>query len=353
MSDDEFFPLPSPVPIMSLLSPFSPLGCCAVFSLEQLQEQYAPPPSTRSPPARSVTPQQSPLPLLPPSWTPPLEPRVPPETWEEALDGVWRAASGGGARANMGWYGPARGAKEGGKEGEVTWGRLCVAIGRYFERKVPGARERPLESRDFDLFASDAALWRRKDGSLVSQAERKGFASVSEMSVSRERLETFWLWFWQAVTTLCSTSAWSTGGLRGRAPGFAGFMRKDEALARLSGKEPGTFLIRFSMSERGALAVHYTSTSRGRRRGELVGVIVQVSSAGELSIRDGKRPYHDLDDLVLSLEQLRFLHPDVRKDDVFSRPERRGSWATGEGWAGVEGAAGGYLGRRRQSVPPM
>lgn len=230
----------------------------------------------------------------------------------------------------------------------MTWGQLCVAIGRYFERKVPGARGRPLESGDFDLFASDAALWKQEDGGSPASRARRGGARVSEVLLSRARVETFWRWFWQAVTTLCSTSAWSTGQW-GRALGFAGFMRKDDALAGLSGKAPGTFLIRFSTTQRGSLAVHYTSRSRGRR-GELVSVIVKVTNAGELTIVNGNRPYHNLDDLVLSMDQLKFLHPDIRKEDVFFRPERRGSWATGAG--GRAGGGGGGYGRR-QSMPPM
>lgn len=250
----------------------------------------------------------------------------------------------------MGFYGGGGRERKGRAEGEseVTWGRLCVAIGRYFERKVPGARGRPLESADFDLFASDAALWKQEDGGSPDSRARRHGANVVEVLLSRQKLDTFWRWFWQAVTTLCSTSAWSAGRW-GRALGFAGFMRKDDALARLYGTAPGTFLIRFSTTQKGALAVHYTSTSRGRR-GALVSVIVNVSNAGELTIKNGNRPYHDLDDLVLSLEQLKFLHPDVRKNEVFSRPERRGSWATGEGRVEVD--AGGRFGRR-QSMPPM
>ena len=234
-----------------------------------------------------------------------------PETRREALDWVFWTAEALQGQA---------------EEGEVTWGRLCVGIRRYFERKVPGARERPLESRDLHMFASAATIW-QEDGPPVVQAERIG-VPVSELLLSRQKLETFWCWFWQAVTTLCVTSAWSAGDQRqrvGRALGFSGFMRRDEALGRLQGKRPGTFLIRFSTTRPGSLAVHYTSTSR-RRLGEVVSVLVKVSMAGELTVKNGRRPYDNLDDLVLSHHQLKFVYPDVPKVDVFLlwRRERPG-----------------------------
>lgn len=99
---------------------------------------------------------------------------VPPETRQDALDWVWRAALEGEE-----------------ERGEVTWSRLCVAIVRYFERRVPGARERPFETRDLDLFALDATLWQQEDGPLVSQAE-SNVVPISELLPSRRKLGTFW-----------------------------------------------------------------------------------------------------------------------------------------------------------------
>lgn len=254
------------------------------------------------------------------------------ETASDALERVWGEVVG----TNNGFYGN-------GSAKKVSWGRLCEAIGGYFERRVPGARARPLKSSDFDLFASDAALWSREDGlshglSPKRAAERQD-GRVSDVLISRRKLQPFWRWFWQAATTLCWTSAWSTG-----ASGFAGFMRKDEALSLLSSAEPGTFLIRFSTSKPGALALHYAATSPSRR-GQVVSGIVNVSRAGALSVENGQT-FNDLNDLVLSHEQLRFLHPNVRKEDVFSRPQRRGTW-TAEGVpVEVEEAA-----TRRRSMP--
>ncbi len=283
------------------------------------------------------------------------------ETPGDALERVWRDALGTRSR---GFYGAGAdgesgengggGGGGGGGSSVVSWGRLCEAIGRYFKERVLGGLNRPLESSDFDLFASDAALWKREDGPLTSQAARQAEAAggtrpvdVSEVLLSRRKLKTFWKWFWQAVTTLRSTSAWSTG-VAGPALGFAGFMRKDVALSLLSKAKPGTFLIRFSTSKAGALAVHYMSTS-SRKRGVVVSAIVNVSAAGALSVENGSRDYHDLDDLVLSTDQLKFLHPNVRKEDVFSRPERRESWT---GARAAAATAKGDFGRR-QSMPPM
>ncbi|CAM9781737.1 unnamed protein product [Scytosiphon promiscuus] len=134
-------------------------------------------------------------------------------------------------------------------------------------------------------------------------------------------------------------------------------MRKEVALSLLSSAEPGTFLIRFSTSTPGALAVHYAATSRSRR-GTVVSGIVNVDKRRGLSVKKGNRTFHDLDDLVLSTEQLKFLlHHDagsggtvvVRKEEVFGRPQRR------ESWSGARRATEelGEAVSRRLSMPPM
>lgn len=327
-----------------------------LFLAEQLQAKYA----------WSDADAQKPGILFSPPRRPQSVPPILEETPADALERVWRDALG---TTSMGFYGSGAdgergengvgvgsGVGGGGGRGVVPWGRLCEAIGRYFKERVLGALNRPLETSDFDLFASDAALWKKEDGPLTSQAARQALAAgethpvdVSEVLLSRRKLKTFWKWFWQAVNTLRSTSAWSIG-VAGPALGFAGFMRKDVAISLLSKAQPGTFLIRFSTSKAGALAVHYMSTSP-RKRGVVVSAIVNVSPAGALSVENGSRDYHDLDDLVLSIDQLKVLHPNVRKEEVFFRPERRESW-TGER-AAAAAAAKGDFGRRRQSMPPM
>lgn len=268
------------------------------------------------------------------------------ETASDALEVLWSEVKG---KSLDGFYGPSSGGgAEGGGAGSdgVRWGRLCEAIGRYFERRVLGAKIRRLEASDFDLFASDEALWRQSDGPPPAETALKHGRDVAGVPISRKKLEPFWRWFWQAVTTLRRTAAWSTG-LNGPALGFAGFMKKDAALTLLSSAEPGTFLIRFSTSKPGALAVHYVG-SKGKRLGTVVSGIVNVSSAGALSVekRGGELTFHDLDDLVLSTEQLKILHPGVPKEAVFARPRRRESWSA-DLHAEVTGIS------RRQSMPPM
>lgn len=296
----------------------------SLFAVEQLQAQYAYADVTARPSIRMTR-------------SPPKFARHVEETASDALQWLWGEIVG----RNNGFYGPSGGREGEGGSAEVSWGRLCEAIGQYFVRRVPGARDRPLQSSDFDLFASDEALWNKEDGPAPARAARRQGGHVSEVLISRKKLEPFWRWFWEAATTLNRTPAWSTGGT-GPASGFAGFMKKDEALSLLSHAEPGTFLVRFSTSKPGALAIHYVATSR-LRRGTVVSGIVNVSRAGALTVENGRQTFNNLDDLVLSTEQLKFLHPNVRKEDVFSRPQRRASW-TADG-VEVEEAT------RRQSLP--
>lgn len=286
------------------------------------------------------------------------------ETFSDGFEWLWDEVQG---TRSVGFYGSSSGGdageegENGKRGGEATWGDLCKAIGKYFTRRVPGGRARPLCASDFELFASDAALWRKQDGPTPAKTAEKRRMQVSEVPVSRKKLEHFWLWFWQAVTILKRTSAWCVGLESGPALGFAGFMRKEVALSLLKSADPGTFLIRFSTSTAGALAVHYAATSRSRR-GTVVSGIVNVDKKRGLSVKKGNRTFHDLDDLVLSTEQLKFLlyHESgsggggggtvvVRKDEVFGRPQRRESWSGGR--RAAEELGEGVS--RRLSMPPM
>lgn len=191
---------------------------------------------------------------------------------------------------------------------------------------MPGADTRPLQSVDYDLFAEDSGLWEGPCPAQIALAQR---IHVSQVMISREQIAPFWRWFWHATTTLRRTAAWVAG--EGRAArGFAGFIKKDSACALLACANPGTFLIRFSTSTPGALAVHYTS-SRGQ--GSVTSVVVNVSARGELSCcqeHGSTGTFRTLDELALSTKQLVCLHPDIPKAEVFYRPQHRNSWAPGQ-----------------------
>ncbi|CAM9969017.1 unnamed protein product, partial [Laminaria digitata] len=198
------------------------------------------------------------------------------------------------------------------------WERVCLSIARCFRQRVPGARTRPLRSVDYDLFADDSGLW---EGPCPAQIAKEQGVHVSAVMISREQIAPFWRWFWHATTTLRRTEAWMTGeGCPAR--GFAGFMKKDSAFALLASANPGTFLIRFSTSTPGALAVHYTS-SRGQ--GCVTSVVVNVNAGGELSCSSSRRgstgTFSTLDELALSTRQLVCVHPDVPKAEVFHRAQ--------------------------------
>lgn len=221
-------------------------------------------------------------------------------------------------------------------DGSISWGRLCTAIASYFAARVTGARDRPLTKADFELFAEDSALW---VGPTPAQLRARYDGDVAAVPITLEDFKPFWGWFWQAVATLKSTGAWSAGA-GGAAPGFAGFVKKASLGRLLSRARPGTFLIRFSISKPGALAVHYSSF---RNRGVVKNVVVNVNDRGELSFDTGDARYRNLDELALKTRQLMFLHPNTPKNEVFSRPQHRSSWAASSSTNSIS---------RRQSLPP-
>lgn len=286
--------------------------------MEQLQAQYAYPE-----PARFDRPLAD-----------PYNTAVDQETVTEAFDRFWHDVSGTGGTTSRGFYGPSGGGGGGGGEhkggagdgSSFSWERVCKSIAKCFRQRVPGARTRPLEQVDYDLFAEDSGLW---EGACPAQIAQAQGVHVSAVMISREQIAPFWRWFWQATTTLRRTAAWMAGeGCAAR--GFAGFMKKDSACALLARANPGTFLIRFSTSTPGALAVHYTS-SRGQ--GSVTSVVVKVNAGGELSCsrRHGSTGiFRNLDELALSTSQLVYLHPDIPKAEVFHRPQHRNSWAPGQ-----------------------
>lgn len=199
----------------------------------------------------------------------------------------------------------------------VQWGRWSEALVRYFSVHVPGARDRPLSSGDLKMFAEDATLWK---GACPAEMAARQDVDVPAVLMSHEGLKKFWVWFYQATITLRRTFAWSLG-VNKHKPGFAGFMKKSTAIALLANAARNTFLIRFSASMPGGLAIHYRSSPR---RG-VVSVSVQVGPGGELSYDNGPT-YHDLVDLALRSKPLLYVYPNTPKTEIFTRPEERLSY---------------------------
>lgn len=194
---------------------------------------------------------------------------------------------------------------------------------RWFTRWVPGARNRPLEEKDFALFAEDPALWDKPCPAII--AESAG-VEVAAVRIPRRRFKRFWLWFWKAIGTLCITGAWTAGenvGIRC----FAGFLSSSTAESLLTTAEPGTFLIRFSTSKHATLVVQFTSRDRVVKK-----VAIDVLRTGEVRCAVGSgnpRTYKSLVLMALTLNQLIYLHPDCPKHEAFPLPQRRSTMPAG------------------------
>ncbi|CAM9665986.1 unnamed protein product [Scytosiphon promiscuus] len=95
--------------------------------------------------------------------------------------------------------------------------------------------------------------------------------------------------------------------------------------------KPGTFLLRFSGSEAGALVVSFTERALGYPRCLAVThCVIEVHAGGACSIRVGKgnKTYASLHDLVRLTGPLKTLYPDIPKAEAFyTAPLSRGSAA--------------------------
>lgn len=250
----------------------------------------------------------------------------PVESWRDAFDRIICSGAGNGLYTQRQTSAP------------KTWRELCGILKSCFARRVPGAHGRPLSSEDLEVFAEDEALW--GDGQAPPAARKSDYGgNVDEVVVPLENFRHFWRWFWLATDTLRLTMAWEAGkqvGVRA----FAGFMKKVTANRMIASAAPGTFLMRFSNSKGGALAVHYKN-----KRDQVISVLVDVDDGGQLSVPPAegtpKVKHRNLAALVMSVRHIQILHPDIPKKVVFATPRHRSSFTEG-----MRSGAGGGGGRR-------
>lgn len=216
----------------------------------------------------------------------------------------------------------------------LTWGELCEALEKCFARRVPEASSRPLSSEDLRVFAEDEGLW---GPGAMPPAMRSGEygGDVSAVVVALDSFKPFLKWFWHATDTLRRTGVW---GERNGMRGFAGFLKKVTANRLIARAERGTFLIRFSTSKLGAMAIHYKSHKGGVRN-----VLVSVDPDGQMSV-DSKK-HRNLSALVMSTRHIKRLYPNTPKELVFGPPQHGGHPQPRSSGSG--GDAGGGRGNPR------
>lgn len=270
-------------------------------------------------------------------------------TAEESFEVIW-------AGRRTGFFGSEGNGGRGGSCRSVRWSEVCDKMVGYFGRLVYDvSSSRPLSREDLAVLAEDEGPWRNPSTPARRAAQQGG--SVDDVVINLEALRPFWVWFWQATLTLRRTRAWWLGESRG-VRGFAGFVKKSDVVTLLSGRAPGTFLIRFSASRPGALAIHYASV---RERGMVRDVLVNVTDSGSLSCEDsgpqaGRQvlTYSNLEDLVRQMSHLTRFHPDTPKGEIIpfrrSLARHRMSMQEGEHGRLSGGREAGMESQRRHSM---
>ena len=93
-----------------------------------------------------------------------------------------------------------------------------------------------------------------------------------------------------------------------------GFLNRPQAEHRLRSSPAGTFLIRFSESVTGALAIAYMQED-----GRSINTVLVYMTAGGFTTTYGneERTFETIDGLLRCTGELQFLHPDVPKAAAF------------------------------------
>jgi len=131
-----------------------------------------------------------------------------------------------------------------------------------------------------------------------------GFCTVSQ------RKFTFWDWFYEIVkvTRTHLRKFWVNNSI-------IGFIRKEQAEQMLSYSKSGTFILRFSDSVLGAIAIADVENSNENQN---LFNHFQPSNSKDLDNRS-------LADRIMDLKRLTHLYPDIPKDQRFSRIKQSNS----------------------------
>ncbi|GMF46403.1 unnamed protein product [Phytophthora fragariaefolia] len=196
------------------------------------------------------------------------------------------------------------------KDIPLDW--LAPQVSCFFATKLKGdAARRPLSTRSIDFLGKSSLIWGR--GS-TPPARRGG-------AVSLRMFSSFWGWFRPLVDCIVFSALWPHTEPRL----LHGFLSKGACVSMLERAPPGTFLLRFSETRLRCLVIAYV---RDDRCVQFVPVTLQPDRGGWFVALQGEAAgegaecngvtFPTLQELILSVNVLKFLFPQSPKEAVFT-----------------------------------
>ena len=195
-----------------------------------------------------------------------------------------------------------------GVSNQCSWAQLSHALLQYF--KTFASFERLLESQDLKFLL--AKLNPNNNNDL----------EASRIMISLEQFEKFWPWFEQICTMISFIlPLWVARTCNPDTPNnttylIHGFISKSKVIELLASviNVDGTFILRFSESRLGCLAVSYVDS------GKFVHSLIEWFPDGFVVEIENKKKvkYPDLTELILKCKMFSNLFPNVNKNNAFT-----------------------------------
>lgn len=186
---------------------------------------------------------------------------------------------------------------------------IAPQVSCFFAAKLKGeAVKRPLSSRSIDFLSKSSLIWGYGN---AAPAQRGGAVSLPMFSA-------FWGWFRPLIDCISYSTLWSHTQPRL----LHGFLSKGACVSMLERAPPGTFLLRFSETRMRCLVIAYV---REDQCVQFVPVTWQpdrsgwfVALQGEANSGNSGVTFSTLQELILSVNVLKFLFPQTPKEAAFT-----------------------------------
>jgi hypothetical protein len=200
------------------------------------------------------------------------------------------------------------------KDIPLDW--VAPQVSCFFATKLKGdAAKRPLSTRSIDFLGKSSLIWGR---GCAAPAQRGG-------AVSLRMFAAFWSWFRPLVDCILYSTLWPHTEPRL----LHGFLSKGACVGMLERAPPGTFLLRFSETRVRCLVIAYVRddqvvqfvpvTWKPERGGWFVAL---QGEGGSGNAESNGVTFPTLQELILSVNVLKFLFPQTPKEAVFALPSQ-------------------------------
>jgi len=186
-------------------------------------------------------------------------------------------------------------------EEEVEWSILEKEIIKHFnEHALRNAKSYRSLSKE-DMKAIRSQLEEGKRGKISFNAVQKRWHWFTTLEKIVQKIGYVW---WEEEPRLCQ-----------------GIVSRSTSEQMLHGQPKGTFILRFSESQAGFIAVDYVHSRRGVVHTLIDANGARFKSFERVNEQNVEREYTTLPELIMSLSFFRYVYPNINKQVVFTRSE--------------------------------